>query len=250
MDPLAYWRAADAPDRQGITEIRHVEGYLAYWDELRRRHPGMLIDSCASGGRRNDLETLRRAIPLLRSDYQSFAGDPQYALGNQCHTYGLSSWVPYYGQGVYYSNDDLIYSVRSHYCPAFGFCTDVRKEGTDWAHFRRVVDDWRKLAPCLLGDFYPLTPYSLADDVWIAWQFDRPESGEGIVQAFRRRESIYLAAHFRLQGLDPDASYALTNIDVPGTTVMTGRELADVGLPVAIDQQPGAVVIMYKKAAP
>lgn len=28
----------------------------------------MLIDSCASGGRRNDLETLRRAVPLLRSD--------------------------------------------------------------------------------------------------------------------------------------------------------------------------------------
>jgi alpha-galactosidase len=42
MDPLPYWRAADLPDRQGITEIRHVEGYLAFWDELRRRHPGLL----------------------------------------------------------------------------------------------------------------------------------------------------------------------------------------------------------------
>ena len=30
IDPLGYWRANDAPDRQGITEIRHVEGYLAY----------------------------------------------------------------------------------------------------------------------------------------------------------------------------------------------------------------------------
>jgi alpha-galactosidase len=94
MDPLGYWRAADEPDRQGITEMRHVEGYLAYWDELRRRHPGLLIDSCASGGRRNDLETLRRAVPLLRSDYQSFQGDPAYAPGNQGHTYGLSSCAP------------------------------------------------------------------------------------------------------------------------------------------------------------
>lgn len=51
MDPLAFWRAADAPDRQGITEIKHVTGLLAYWDELRRRHPNMLIDTCASGGR-------------------------------------------------------------------------------------------------------------------------------------------------------------------------------------------------------
>jgi alpha-galactosidase len=29
----------------------------------------MLINTCASGGRRNDLETLRRSVPLLRSDY-------------------------------------------------------------------------------------------------------------------------------------------------------------------------------------
>ena len=64
IDPLPFSRRADSADRQGITEIRYVEGYLAYWDELRRRHPGMLIDSCASGGRRNDLETMRRAVPL------------------------------------------------------------------------------------------------------------------------------------------------------------------------------------------
>jgi alpha-galactosidase len=55
IDPLSIWRAADAPDRQGITENHYVTGYLAYWDELRRRHPNMLIDSCASGGHRNDL---------------------------------------------------------------------------------------------------------------------------------------------------------------------------------------------------
>jgi alpha-galactosidase len=56
MDPLRAWRRNDAADRQGITEIKHVTGYLAYRDELRRRHPNMLIDSCASGGGRNDLE--------------------------------------------------------------------------------------------------------------------------------------------------------------------------------------------------
>ncbi len=249
MDPLPYWRAADAADRQGITEIRHVTGYLAYWDELRRRHPGMLIDSCASGGRRNDLETLRRAVPLLRSDYQSFVGDPAYALGNQCHTYGLSSWVPYYGQGVYYNNDQLLYAVRSHYSPAFGFCTDVRQAYTDWDLFRKAVDDWRRISANLLGDYYPLTPYSLADDVWMAWQFDRPESGEGVVQAFRRASCIYVAASLRLQGLEPDASYELTNLDVPGTAVKTGRELADGGLRVTIDQRPGAALVLYRKVA-
>lgn len=96
IDPLRFWRGADAPDRQGMAENLHVQGYLAYWDELRRRRPDMLIDSCASGGRRNDLETLRRAVPLLRSDYQEPQNptDPKIVIGNQEHTYGLSLWVP------------------------------------------------------------------------------------------------------------------------------------------------------------
>ena len=58
LDPLGFWRGADAPDRQGITEIRYVEGQYAIWDELLRRGiPGCAIDNCASGGRRIDLET-------------------------------------------------------------------------------------------------------------------------------------------------------------------------------------------------
>ena len=55
----------DGEDRQGITEIKHVVGYLAYWDELLRRHPEILLDS---DERRNDLESMRRAVPLWRSD--------------------------------------------------------------------------------------------------------------------------------------------------------------------------------------
>lgn len=65
IDPLSFWLANDTEDRQGITEIRYVEGHLAYWDELLRRHPDLIIDSCASGGRRNDLETMRRSVPHL-----------------------------------------------------------------------------------------------------------------------------------------------------------------------------------------
>ena len=88
MDPLEYWHAADALDRQGITEVRHVEGYLAYWDELRRRHPDLLIDSCASGGRRNDLETMRRSVPLWRTDWRC---EP---IGTQGCGYGIALWIP------------------------------------------------------------------------------------------------------------------------------------------------------------
>ncbi len=248
VDPLDFWRANDAPDRQGITEIRHVEGYLAYWDELRRRNPGLLIDSCASGGRRNDLETLRRAVPLLRSDYQSFQGDLAFAPGNQCHTYGLASWFPFYGQGFYYQPDRLEYNARSHFCPALGLAVDVRQPGIDWPRLKRVVEDWRKISADLLGDFYPLTPYSLAEEVWMAWQFDCPEKGEGVVQAFRRRDSPYESARFQLWGLEPEARYKVTDLDAAESREATGRELRNPGLEIRLAQKSAAAIVIYQKA--
>ena len=36
MDPLPYWRGNDPPDRQGMTEIRYVEGLYELWDRLAR----------------------------------------------------------------------------------------------------------------------------------------------------------------------------------------------------------------------
>jgi len=238
IDPLAYWRANDAPDRQGMTEIKHATGYLAYWDELGRRHPDMLIDSCASGGRRNDLETLRRAVPLLRSDYLF---EP---VGEQCHAYGISFWMPFNGTGFI---DINAYLVRSLMSPHLTLGPDMRRRDLDTALLRRLVDQWRQVAPCYLGDYYPLTRYSLANDVWMALQFDRPDLGEGVVHAFRRAESIYESARLKLRGLDPDAGYMLTDLDKPGMTEATGRELMDKGLLVVLPDQPGSAVIRYKR---
>jgi alpha-galactosidase len=245
IEPLKSWRDADAPDRQGINENMHVQGYLAYWDELLRRHPGMLIDSCASGGRRNDLETLRRAVPLLRSDYQW--GGVETAAGNQGHTYGLSSWVPFYGQGVYYHPQHFVYLVRSYMCPSFSIAVDVRKPGFDWDLYRRLVDQWRQVADCFLGDYYPLTPYSLEAAAWMAWQFDRPEQGDGMVQAFRHEKSGQETLNVKLRGLDPNAKYVLTDVDVSGTTERTGHELMDSGLTIALKSKPAAAIVSYRK---
>lgn len=239
IDPLGFWRNNDTPDRQGITEIKYVTGYLAYWDELRRRHPAMLIDSCASGGKRNDLETLRRSIPLLRSDCIF------HAAGNQGHTYGMSFWVPYQGTGTNAINS---YDTRSAMCASVNTCWDLRNQDLNYDEARRLFKSWRQFAPYMVtGDYYPLTPYSLAEDQWIAWQFDCSDQGEGVVQAFRRPASIYEVARFRLSGLDSEAMYELTDHDVEGVTEMTGHDLMKNGLPVSIPDRPGAVVITYKK---
>ena len=239
FDPLDDWRANDAPDRQGITEIRHVTGYLAYWDELRRRHPDLLIDTCAGGGRRDDLETLRRAVPLWRSDY-SF--DEPAAM--QDLSYGLAMWVPYSGTAARTSNP---YSFRSSMVMAVTMQADPHSKTMDFPQLNRLAAQWREVASNYYGDYYPLMPYLTDETAWMAWQYNRPEKGEGMVQAFRRTQSPMETARFKLRGLDASAQYAVRNFDVPGEVRFSGRELEEKGLAVEIKAAPGAVVITYKK---
>jgi alpha-galactosidase len=186
-------------------------------------------------------------VPLLRSDYQSFTGDLAYAPGNQGQTYGLSSWFPFYGTGVYYTPERMVENARSHMCPSFGICVDVRKNDIDWDLYRRLVGQWRQVAGYMLGDYYPLTSYSLAEDRWMAWQFNEPESGGGFVQAFRHTESVYESARVKLRGLEPEAVYTVKNLDTETAAEISGRELMDKGFLIVIKTQPGSALFVYHK---
>ncbi|HMO84136.1 MAG TPA: alpha-galactosidase [Lacipirellulaceae bacterium] len=237
--PLSAWRAADSEDRQGITENLYIQGHLKFWDELLRRNPGLSIDSCASGGRRNDLETMRRAVPLLRSDLQFPDSQRDVIEGNQCHTYGLSSWLPFQGTGVYRYDP---YSLRSFYLPSFGMGSLSDEHLTAQA---KAFDECEQIAESMLfGDYYPLTPYTLALDAWIAWQFDRPDVGEGAVQAFRRQRSPQSSIRLKLRGLRSDAIYEVTDFD-KGTSEHTGAALMEDGLEVSLEPR-GSAVFRYR----
>ena len=252
IDPLSFWRSADSVDRQGITEIRYATNFLAYWDELRRRHPNMLIDSCASGGRRNDVETMRRGVPLWRSDYA------YEAIGHQCMTYGISLWLPFHGTGTvgtrtapYYGSGFTAvepYAFWSNATPSFGCGIDMRVKEIDYKLLVRLFEQWRRINANYYGDFYPLTDWSRSAEVWMAWQFDRPEAGEGMVQAFRRDNCAEATKVFRLRGLDAEAEYDVADINGEQAKRISGRELMEKGLTVTINEKPGAAVVVYNKA--
>ncbi len=238
--PLEYWQHADAADRQGITEIRYVEGLYAMWDELLRRHPGLAIDNCASGGRRIDIETIGRSTALWRTDW------PADAIHKQCHSFGLFRWVPLHmtvGGELKKGNE---YEIRSAMTAGM---SAVPPPSTDEAarQARAIVDQYRGIQKFYYGDYYPLTPYSQRATDWMAWQFDLPEHGEGMVQAFRRPETPSDSIRAKLRGLEPAAVYTLVNLDLPGTTEMTGRELMESGLPVVMKNRPGAAIVTYRK---
>jgi alpha-galactosidase len=125
----------------------------------------------------------------------------------------------------------------------------VRDRNYDYDRARRVAREWQQVAAYMLeGDYYPLTPYSAANDVWMAWQYDLPEKGEGVVQAFRRGECPEESVRVRLGGLRADSIYVLTNFDETTPGRATGRQLMEEGLPIKLRSKPDSAIIMYKIA--
>jgi len=245
IGPLEFWRAADAPDRQGWTEIKWVEGLYAFWDELLQRHPGLIIDNCASGGRRIDLESLRRSTPFWRTDY------PSNTIAKQCHTYGLASWVPLNATGDVRPMTDDLYAFRSTFSSSM--VLDLSGIGAMDVHDPKLVradkllQQYRAVQDYFLGDYSPLSCYSQAEDAWMAWQFNRPDLGEGMIQVFRRPRSCLESGTFPLNGLEPEAKYMVQNQDEVADHESTGRGLMEKGIAVHLPERPAAVVVIYKK---
>jgi alpha-galactosidase len=252
FDPLPYWRAADAPDRQGMTEIRHIEGLYEFWDAILASQPGMVIDNCASGGRRIDLETISRSIPLWRSDHQ--CGWINDSTPGQTHTMGLSYWVPLSGTGVLGAcrRAGDTYNFRSSLSAAIQFGIFVYEsfpidEKYPWEWHRRMLADFVRARPLFYGDYYPLLANSPDYDVWAAFQMHRPDLGEGLLLAFRRKDAPFISADFRLQGLDPAAEYELEDVDTGKTWKQTGKELRERGLRVTMETTPESGLVFYRR---
>ena len=250
-EPLTFWRGADGPCRQGMTENLYVQGYLKFLDELRRRHPDFIIDSCAGGAQRYDIETARRAIMIAKTDYWMTTpyDDGNCWEGHQCITYGLLQWFPDIGSGGVSTDDyDFLTFFATITVGLGGIASEYEKE-----KFRDRLKIWREviLENMRGADYYPLTEYSQKIDVWVAYQFNRPAASEGIVIALRRDKSDTASMAFKLSdldtGADSGAEYEVSDVLKKTMSVIKGQELVDDGLVVNLPEPRSAVLIHYKR---
>jgi len=244
-EPLPFWKLTDAEDRQGMSEIGHITGLYAVWDELRRRHPNLLIDNCASGGRRLDLELAGRSIPLWQSDYQCVPTcDP---LGSQIQHLGLSYWLPLHGTSAHFRPGDT-YNFRSALGAAMNFPPPGPVNGREnypWEWHRRMMEDFRRARPLFYGDYYPLTAFSTTRDTWAAYQMHRGDLGKGMAVAFRREEAPFVSADLKLKSLNASARYRCENADTGDTWEVQGDQLMSGGLRVTIEHTRESVLVFY-----
>jgi alpha-galactosidase len=234
MDPLPYWRQNDPPDRQGVTEIRYVEGLYVMWDEMRAKFPHMHMDDCASGGRRIDLEMVMRSVVQTRSDSACAPGRSDW---EQSQTYGLSLFLPVHAT--------IGWEVGAYECrsaAAAGFCAewDVLDAQFPLEQARRCISEMRENSKYWTGDYYPLTPWTMAPDAWMAWQLHRADLDEGIVLAFRHPDCPYPALEVKLRGLKSGQTYHVSFIDEEHHIVektLSERQLATLELHIPAHHQ-------------
>jgi len=245
--PLPFWRAADREDRRGITEIKHIMGLYRLWDLLLERFPTLFIDNCASGGKRLDMETVKRSFALWRSDAQCPA-DPTPEI-SQLHNMNFSLWLPDTGTGSGRVYDT--YAMRSAYAPGLSTSyaySDTEQFGAEVGQvewLRARFEEMHRVRPYFAGDVYHLTPPVKDDTAWCAVQWDRPEEGDGMVQVFKRKNSPYPEAYLPMRRIDPSKVYLFTDIDGAEFTV-DGAELAERGLHLTITERRVAKIYFYQ----
>ncbi|HZZ42348.1 MAG TPA: alpha-galactosidase [Tepidisphaeraceae bacterium] len=241
IDPLPFWRAADSPNRQGIAEIRYVEGLYQMWDAIRAARPDLIPDDCASGGRRIDLEMVMRSIVQTRSDAAVAPGRSDW---HQCESYGLSEFLPLHATIAW---ETSAYAARS--AGAAGICMewDILDPKFPLTQARADIEEIKSNQKYWQGNFYPLTPYSFDTNVWLAWQLDRPDLHEGIALIFRRGTCPYSAMQIPFRALDPNAAYHVELVNDEHqiqTRTMTGRDL--IGLDLRLPHPESSMLIRYR----
>ncbi len=238
MNTLPLWQENDAPDRQGITEAKYIAGLYAFWDTLRTRFPHLVVENCASGGRRLDFEAVSRSHSYCRTDYAiGHRNGPLQVLDVQNVTLNTLAYQPFQGSETTPALFFDDYGFFSSVCAGSVFTpsdwnagivkNDFTPEQTAW--FKKVFTAADRIRPFFEGDFYPLTDLRAANSqgerAWCAYQMHRPDLDAGFVMCFRRLDAPSHVFTASLGGIDPSARYTVETYDGP-TVQMAGRDLA------------------------
>jgi alpha-galactosidase len=246
-DPGGSWATNDLrnPGRKGMTENLYVQGYLSLWDKIIERYPNIYMDSCASGGGRNDLETMKRAVPLHYTDW--FDGNHEDYNMKGRMTQALFAWFPYFKNEIYESTN--MYKVRMNYAPLslmnFG---PILEKNPDWTMHKQGHAEFEQIRGYFYADYYQLVEWTAEPDRWNAWEFYDPATASGYAAVFCHEATTELSTTVKLKGLDPEKTYRVTDYDGLVDVTADGAALMESGIPVTVPEKPYAIIMLINPA--
>jgi len=251
--PAQCWLEAEAEDRIGAMENLHIQGYYRMWDTLLARNPGIIIDSCASGGRRNDIETMRRSVTLHYTD----VGYGHHPIKLKQHRQ-MFEWIPYFrAHNMNWCAEDGSYDKTNRLPDKFSYYAAMAPAITDMTAYnaspegialaREMQRIWRKAARRMIGtDYYPLTECRKSSDDFYAAQFHDPATQEGLLHMVNGATAVETDFLLRLKGLDPDRIYLIHSAEQDQDWEYSGAQLM-AGITIAMAKKTGDVWFYKRK---
>ncbi len=254
-DQAALGRHLDAlegENRRGITECRFIDAHYRMWDEIIACTSGYggcaFVDSCASGGGRNDLESLRRGIPLLRSDYDRTSTGIRLSM-----TTAFNRWVPFCGANNKEKKGQLdakglldLYVWRASYLPVMNVDSQYAQDpDQDFEMLRAGLNEWKAIRKYLLKEFYVLTPWHTEEETtgFTAFAYWDPDSEDGILLAFRQERCDEDTLPLRLPFAEKGLQYRFTDADSGKQNTLDGVALLSMGLKLRFQEKREAKLI-------
>jgi hypothetical protein len=229
----SYW-----VESSNSTDVSY-HAVLAYYDiytQLRKNHPGILLEVCNDGGRMIDFGSAAHA------DYFSMT-DTYDPLSNRRAFYDESHVLPsamlesYLGKWPVPHRENFLYMLRSG---MMGWLT-VMMDTTSWSSDQHRIAKKEfalykgQLRPLIRdADLYHVSPRP--DGVhWDGIEYFDPNTRRGVVYVFHGSAKEESTHSFVLKGLDRSANYQLRFHDhtSPDRSI-SGRELMTGGLKVAL----------------
>lgn len=251
INPMDAWRRADAPDRIGVSEMKHVDGLYRYWADLKKAFPDMFIDNCTSGGRRLDYMLADFSFPLCQSDYPTYKEYDyscvqlqNYYLNEVYPLHSTLSWTPAGdGYAIFSSACGLGVGSKIWQIPAYW-----NWEGFDFDRFRDYLNAILKIRSLLLrGNYYALTP--LAEDLasYCAMQTHDAAQDAGYVMVFRREQTEESDFTALLHEIVPTTTYVVSEFETGETFEMSGKDFRR--FYVTMDTPRSVRLFFYQKKA-
>ena len=238
----------------------YVKGLYELLGQLRARHPGLDIQSCASGGGRADYGFLRYADEFWGSDDT----DARERVFIQ---WGESLFFPAQAIGAHvtkapYGDLARVTPLKYRFDVAmscrFGFELAPSDLSADEVAFaRRCVADYKRLRPTIQqGDLYRLvSPYGHSYAALMHVRKSRREAVVFVYGLTRSNWSDY-PPPLVLEGLDPARRYAVSEINLPQGRgvhseavgkVVTGEGLMTMGVPFALKGDYDSLVLVLSE---
>jgi alpha-galactosidase len=247
------------PEQQKNLWVRYTQNLYDILDELRQKHPRLEIESCAGGGGRIDLGILRRAEQVWPSD-NTEALDRLTIQRGFTYAYTphiMMSWV----------NDVPDFNHRSAPLQfrflmamqgSLGIGADLNRwQPEDLAEAKRMIGHYKSIRDTVQnGLLYRLASPGTGN--FSASEYVSENKSQAVLFAFLHSQQFgRTLSAVVLQGLDGNATYALSRLDAKPNEKnsilplkLSGAYLMEHGLPLLLEGDYDSTAIKFDRTPP